>query len=77
MNDLQLGLLVVVIIGLCQAIKYAGLNTRWIPLISLGLGLAGALYLGGVNWLSVFAGVVTALTASGLFSGFKKLVLNK
>lgn len=77
MNEVQIGLLLVVIIGLCQAIKYAGLNTRWIPLVAIVLGLAGSLYFGGVNWLSILAGLVTAFTASGMFSAFKKTVLNK
>ena len=77
MNEIQVGLLVVVIIGLCQAVKYAGLNTRWIPLLAIILGLAGSLYVGGVNWLSILAGLMTAFTASGIFSGFKKTILNK
>lgn len=77
MNEVQIGLLVVVIIGLCQAIKYAGVNTRWIPLIAIILGLAGSIFLGGANWLTILAGLVSAFTASGIFSGFKKTVLNK
>lgn len=77
MNDVQIGLLVVVIIGLCEAIKYAGLNTRWIPLIAIILGLVGSILLGGLNWLAVFAGLITAFTASGIFSAFKATILNK
>ena len=77
MNEIQIGVLVVIIIAICQGAKYAGLNTRWIPLGAIVLGLAGSLYIGGINWLSVWAGLITAFTASGLFSGFKKTILNK
>lgn len=78
MSDTQFGSLLVVIIAVCQAAKYAGLNSRWIPLLSLVLGLSGAVYVGGaVNWLSILAGLVTSFTASGMFSAFKKTVLNK
>ena len=78
MNEVQIGALVIVIISLCQAIKYANvINTRYIPLMAIVLGIAGSLYLGGASWLSVLAGVVTAFTASGIFSAFKKTVLNK
>lgn len=77
MNDVQMGVIVVVIIGLCQAAKYAGLNTRWIPLMAIVLGVAGSVYAGGANWLSLLAGLVTAFTASGMFSGFKATFLKK
>lgn len=77
MNEVQIGFLVIVILGLCEAVKYAGLNTRWIPLIAIILGIIGAFFLGGANWLSMLAGLVSAFTASGIFSGFKKTILNK
>jgi hypothetical protein len=73
----QIGVLVVVIIALCEAVKYAGLNTRWVPLLAIVLGLAGSLYIGGVNWLTLLAGLMSAFTASGIFSGFKRTVLNQ
>lgn len=76
-NNFELGALVVVIIGLTEAIKKVGVSSRYIPLVAVVLGIGGALYFGGVNWLSVAAGVFTALASSGLFSGFKRTVLNK
>ena len=78
MNESQMiAALVVVIIGICQAVKYAGIKTRWIPLLAIILGIAGSLYIGGVNWISVLAGIVTAFIASGAFSAFKRTILNK
>jgi len=77
MNELQVGSMIVIIIAVCQALKYAGVATRWIPIIAIVLGVAGALFLGGVSWISALAGIITALISSGLFSGFKKTVLNK
>jgi len=77
-NDIQVGALVVLIIAICQAIKIAGLNTRYIPVIAIILGLAGSFYFSdSINWLTTVAGLITAFTASGIFSGFKATVLNK
>ena len=78
MNETIIGLSVLVIMGICQAIKYAGVNTRWIPIIAIVLGMGGAVYFGGVNWLSLAAGIIAGLSASGLYSGlYKAIILNK
>ena len=77
MTDIQLGFLVTIIIGLCQAIKLTGVNTRYIPLIAIVLGVIGSIYMGGVSWMAVLAGLIASLTASGIFSGFKSTVLNQ
>ena len=70
--------MVIIIIAICQALKEAGVSTRFIPIISIILGILGATFYGGVHgWLEIAAGVATGLTASGLFSAFKKTILNK
>lgn len=77
MEDLQLVSLVAIIIALCEAIKRAGLSTRWIPLIAVVLGITGAVYFWGSSWMIAGAGIITSLVAQGLYSSFKKTVLNK
>ena len=77
MADLQLASLIVIIIAVCEAIKRMGVSTRYIPIIAIVLGIAGAFYFDGVSWITTGAGILTALISQGLFSGFKKTVLNK
>lgn len=79
MNEIAIVIsaIVAVIIAICQALKYAGFPSRFIPLVSIALGIAGALYFGKSDLLTVLAGIVTGLTASGLFSAFKATILNK
>lgn len=71
-----MGGLIVIIIAICQALKYAGVVTRWIPLIAIGLGLAGGLYFGGVNWVQATSGIITGLASAGLYSAYKKVIIN-
>ena len=69
--------LVLIIVALCQALKYAGVASRWIPVISILLGLIGSLVLGGASWIEMATGIISGLTASGLYSGYKKTIINK
>lgn len=68
---------VAVIVGLVSAAKYAGLPARWSPLLSIVLGVAvdmafKSTLLGAVSvGASVFYGIVSGLTASGVYSGAK------
>ena len=77
MENLEIGSLVVVIIALCEAAKRVGLNTRYVPVLAIVLGIAGSFYFSGASWLTTGAGVLTALISSGLYSGFKRTVLDK
>lgn len=74
MNEIQSGALVLVIIGLCQALKVAGVKSRWIPLISIVLGILGAIFLGGTSWLVALSGILSALVSSGIWSGVKATI---
>ena len=67
-------LMVVVIIGLCKAFKIGGMKSKYIPITAIVLGLLGAIFYGGLNWLAIGAGVITALTSMGLYSGFKATI---
>lgn len=77
-SNFELGSLVVVIIAVVEAVKRSNvISNRFIPLVAVVLGVAGALYFGGVSWLAVAAGVFTSLASSGLYSSFKRTILNK
>lgn len=77
MTNIELGYLVVIIVALCEAAKYAGLQSRWIPLLSVLLGLAGAFFWGGASFLSLGAGVVVGLATTGGYRLVKTTGLNK
>lgn len=77
MDSIQVGFIVVVIVGICEALKYAGLTSRFIPLISVVLGLAGSLYFGGASFLSTAAGVILGLATTGGYAVVKTSLLNK
>ena len=77
MDNIQVGLIVVLVVGICEAVKYAGLKSRWIPLLSVVLGLAGVYYFDGVNFLASAAGVILGLSATGGYALVKKSILNK
>jgi hypothetical protein len=64
------------IIGLVELAKRAGLPDRFAPLLALALGIgAGFVYYGPAPRQSLLYGVVMGLTASGLYSGCKALLL--
>lgn len=74
--EMVLGLTgVPVVVALVEATKRvaSGMDERWYPVVSLAWGLALNLgvgvYLGGDPVLGAVTGVVTALAASGLYSG--------
>ncbi len=74
---LQIGALVTIIVGICEAIKYAVGDSRWIPLFSVILGLAGAYFIHGVSFFSTGAGVILGLSTTGAYRLVKTSILNK
>lgn len=73
----QTSLIVLLVIGICEAIKIAGLNSRFIPLLSVVLGLAGVYFFDGINFLSTAAGVIMGLATTGGYRLVKTSLLNK
>lgn len=57
-----------IVLGLCQVAKVAGLNTRWIPLLGVIIGITLSYIIPGVT---VAMGIISALSAMGLYSGTK------
>ena len=77
MTPTTMASMIVVIMALCEAIKYTRISSRWIPLLAVLLGIGGAIAFGKDGWLDLAAGVVTGLSSSGLYSVYKKTIINK
>lgn len=72
----QFVVLVPVVLGIVQAIKLAGLPTRWAPITAVLLGIAGAFLIGGWVFSGAVAlqGIIAGLSAAGLWSGVSSTV---
>ena len=77
MEYTTVGLIVIVIVGICEAVKYAGLKSRWIPLLSVLLGIVAVTIFDGASFLSSLAGVVLGLATTGGYRLVKTTALNK
>lgn len=69
---------VALIMGLAEVIKRIGLNSRWIPLVDVFLGLLSGVCVYGLGKnLGILNGIVIGLamglSACGLFSGIKNV----
>ena len=75
--SIQFVILIPVILGLVQAAKIAGLNTRFAPLLSIALGVVGAFV---VQWsladagVAIIQGIIGGLSAAGLWSGTRAVL---
>jgi len=73
-------LLIPLIVGIVQVIKYFGFKKKWfLPLASLLFGiLAGVIYLYPNNVSAgVLIGIILGLSASGMYSGGKAMFEKK
>ena len=67
--------LIPMIIGILEAIKRAGFNSKFIPLLSIGLGiLLGIFYSGFDIQEGIMVGIYIGLSAVGLYSGTKSVI---
>ena len=70
---------VALIIGLAEIVKGFGLETRWIPLVDLALGLISGIFVYHLAFdygliQSAVIGIALGLSACGLFSGYKNVI---
>ena len=64
--------LVPVVLGVVQAVKMTGMDSRWSPLLSIGLGVLAAMFIiGPVDGNMAIQGIVVGLASAGLWSGSK------
>ena len=80
-NIFDFGPLVVVVIplvlGLVAAAKQAGLPSRFAAILSLALGMGFVAIAGGSWQESITKGIIVGLSASGLWSGGKAVLVKK
>ncbi|OOZ78566.1 holin [Bacillus cereus] len=68
----SLAVMIGIVVGLSQIVKTIGLQTKYIPLLNLTLGIVlGVLFLNGDIKTNVFQGIIIGLSASGLFDHTK------
>lgn len=68
----SLAVMIGIVVGLSQIVKTIGLQTKYVPLLNLTLGMVlGVLFLDGDIKTNVFQGIIIGLSASGLFDHTK------
>ncbi|HDR4707603.1 TPA: holin [Bacillus paranthracis] len=68
----SLAVMIGIVVGLSQIVKTIGLQTKYVPLLNLTLGIVlGVLFLDGDIKTKVFQGIIIGLSASGLFDHTK------
>ena len=77
MTTTTVTLVVILVIAICEAVKYAGLQSRFVPLLAVVLGLIGAWVFGGFSWLETAAGIILGLASTGGYRLVKTTILNK
>ncbi|MGM2417460.1 holin [Bacillus cereus group sp. BceL062] len=69
---ISLTVMIGIVVGLSQIAKTIGLQTKYVPLLNLTLGIVlGVLFLDGDIKTNVFQGIIIGLSASGLFDHTK------
>ncbi|MGE7873817.1 holin [Bacillus paramycoides] len=68
----EISVIIAVVVAVSQVVKILGIQTKYIPLLNLTLGIGlGVLFLGGDIKTNVFQGIIIGLSASGLFDHTK------
>lgn len=69
---IEICVIIAVVVGFSQIVKTIGLQTKYVPLLNLTLGIVlGVLFLDGDIKTNVFQGIIIGLSASGLFDHTK------
>jgi len=78
MLDTNFVILVPIVIGLVEVAKRSGLATKWSPVLSIFLGIAGAYLVGSyVSADTLLQGIIVGLSASGLYSGVQTTIVQR
>lgn len=68
----EITVMIGVVVGLSQIAKKVGMQTKYVPLLNLTLGIMlGVLFLSQDIKTNVFQGIIIGLSASGLFDHTK------
>jgi hypothetical protein len=68
---MEITYVIAVVLGICEIAKIAGLSTKYVPILGLIVGIICS-YI--VPEVSLISGVISALSAMGLYSGIKTTV---
>ena len=71
---MEIAVAVAVITGLTQAIKIAGINSRYIPIVAIIIGVGYGLTLFSYDVQGAVDGIIAGLTAVGLYRTVQKSV---
>lgn len=72
MIEISFTILIAVVIALTQIVKGFGIDSKYLPLVSLILGvLGGIVFLDGLLKETILYGAIIGLSASGLFDQSK------
>ncbi len=74
MNIQALAIAVAATTGIVEVLKKTGLPSRWAPILSLVVGFGMTLlFTHSFSWETVAVGILTGLSASGVYSGVKSV----
>lgn len=70
---IEITVIIAVIIGLGQILKQVGVPNKFLPVISLVLGIIGGVFFGGAETMegNIMTGLMIGLSASGLYDQTK------
>lgn len=57
----SIGKIIVAILVICWAVKKAGLNSKYVPILAIFLGVGGAFLFGGLEWANLLIGLIVGL----------------
>lgn len=74
---MDITIIIAAIIGITEAAKRSGMSSKWAPLVSLALGIGASFaFITHPDVPSaILEGIILGLTAAGLYSGTKAVVL--
>lgn len=67
-------LIIPLVLGLTEVFKRAGVPIKYIPALSILLGVMGVVAIYGADATNIVQGIVYGLSASGLWSGVKTVL---
>lgn len=72
MFEISFTILIAVVVALTQIVKGFGINSKYLPLVSLVLGvIGGVVFLDALLKETILYGIIIGLSASGLFDQSK------
>jgi len=78
MQFTEFGIATTATIALVQILKVSGLSKKYAPLVSLIIGVGTTmLFLQSASLTTIAIGIITGLSASGLYSGTKTVATKK